>query len=154
MADGSHVDDKVLGSEILVDRLWSLWTLFLLSREGTGDVVGWVDHCKHFVVHLIHHKSADAFNRKVEVIDEVSLLIEVGRLSEELLLEARADKGQETLIPDGREQVELLKALFVDLLADFEPQVHGEFLDEVVKCRIVRLAIVLECLANVKVELV
>jgi len=128
-----------------------LSTLAFSSPISEGD---WVDDGKHLVVHVRHHEGTHAFDRKVKVVDHVASLVEVVRLSEQLLFQARANPSQEILVAQRLEQVKFLEALFMNFFADLQPQVQGQLLNEVVKGRVVCLAVVLEGLADVEEELV
>ena len=153
MNQSSDVHNDVLCTEVLQDGE-PLEALFRLLLEG-GQVYDWVYNLDELIVEVRHDKGTDTANGEVEIIDEISLLIEVGGGRYELLLHPTADPGQEVLVTptDGLEEVESHEAFLVDFFADLESEVHWKFVDEIVEASII-LAIVLEGFADIKEQLV
>ena len=80
-------------------------------------------------------------------------MVEVGGLGVELLFQPRANPRNEVAINvDLLENLKILKAFLVDLLAYLQAQVQRKLLDEFVQPLIARLCIVLKSFPNVIVE--
>ena len=146
---GSYVHNNILGAEVLQDREL-LEALFRLLLEG-GQVYDRVNNLDELIVEVRHDKGTDTANREVEIIDEVSLLIEIGGGRYELLLHPTAYPGQEVLVTptDRLEEVESHEAFLMDFFADLESEVHWKFVDEIVETSVI-LAIVLKRFTNIK----
>jgi len=73
MHDGSNVYHDVLRAKIL--QYWELLcTLFMLVSSKVND---WIDDLNEFIVCISHDEGSHAPDLEVEVVDQVSLLIEV-----------------------------------------------------------------------------
>jgi hypothetical protein len=97
VAPRGYVDYEVLGAEVLMHAYLSLSSPAFFPRMTIGR---WVDDGKHRVVYfrLLHHKGTNAFDGEVKVVDHVASLVEIVRLSEQLLFQARTDPSQEILV--------------------------------------------------------
>ena len=122
MYHGCHIDNHILDSKITVhfNQLLLLRLLLFLVFCVNDRIDNW----KHWVPHVVHHKGAYTAQHQVKVFDRITLLIKVGRLGWELLLETGTDGRQEVLITQVVEEVKVRKIFLMNLLADFEPQMH------------------------------
>ena len=72
---------------------------------------------------LRNDKAEDSLDAKVEIVDIVSLLVEVNILRGESGTQLRRTPCQEIPATDLSEQVKLLKVVSMNFFGDFEPQV-------------------------------
>ena len=79
---------------------------------------------EHRISHVVHNEGAYTAKHHIKAFDWIALLIKVGRLGGELLLESRTYGRQEVLVTQVIEEVKVRKVLLMNLLADFEPQMH------------------------------
>ena len=122
MDHGCHIDNHILNSKITVHfyqliplRLFLSLVICVHDRINNGE---------HWIIHVVHYECTYTAQHQVKVCDRIALLIKVGRLGWELLLESGTDWSQEILIAQVIKEVKVREVLLMNFFADFEPQVH------------------------------
>ena len=92
-----------------------------------------MDDCEDLVLLLWHDKGAHTSYLEVEIINDITPVVEMDSRCEQLRLKPGAYPCCEVLASNLLEQNKLLKLVSVDLFTDFQLQVHWQLLNELVK---------------------